>query len=296
MLAHAKPGHLGTLLEALEHPDNHTVVHVDARADLVAFRRAAPGNVEWVPNRVPVFHHGWQSVDATFRALQLVRHRSPPADYYVLLSGDSYPLRSQDYIRDYLAARPGVEWINALPLPAPQVRKGLEKLADYYPRHDPRGSRLRLAAAKTVRRLHPARNYRTALGDLQPWCGSAWWALSHDAIERVEQQVVQRREFVRFCRHTQTPDEHFFQILLASDPEFRQRMRPGLMYVDFSILPGPAEISHRHLRELAATRSRTDAYGEHEELLFARKFGENPAIVGATQELWDREERAQGER
>src|SRR4051794_33529170 len=124
VLAHANPAQLARTVDALRDGDNAVVVHVDARADLDAFQRAAGvRDVHWVADRVRPYHHSWGIVEATLRALRDARQSG--ADRYILLSGDSYPLRSQDYIRAYLARHDTTEWMNLLPLPAPQVLKGM---------------------------------------------------------------------------------------------------------------------------------------------------------------------------
>ncbi len=284
VLAHTCPGALSELIVSLEHPDSTTVVHVDARSDLADFQRAAPdSNVLWVDDRVRCFHSGWSLVDATLRLLR----RAPVADYYVLLSGDSYPLRTQDRIHEFLASR-NAEWMNLLPLPSPQVNKGLDRLDRYHPIYDPRGPRWGRAVAKIERLLHHRqRDYQAALRDLELWCGSQWWALSRASIEHVLHEVERRPEFVRFCAHTHIPDEHFFHILLGSHPGFRENVRPGVMFTDFSVMPGPAVISTAHVSEWVANGLyRSGEYGEHEELLFARKVFD-PAVAALIRErVW----------
>lgn len=280
ILAHARPDALRRLLSALEHPDSTAVVHVDARADLNAFD--GPDGTMWIENRAVPFHHSWGIVDATIRLLRM----APRADRYVLLSGDSYPLRSQERIREVLSKQ-DAEWMNLLTLPAPQVNKHLNRLEGYYPAHDPRGSRAVRAAALATRRLLPQRNWRAALGDLEPWCGSQWWVLTPAARAHLFSEIDRRPEFVRFSRHTATPDEHFFHILLASNSAFRRRIRPGVMFADFSEMPGPAVIVDHHVENWrrAGLRS-TDVYGVHAELLFARKVLDANVAQRIRAEVW----------
>lgn len=287
VLAHAKPLLLAGLLHALDEPGNRVVVHVDARTDIDPFRQAAPDSerIAWVDDRVRPYHHGWGIVDATLRALRLGTQAG--ADRYVLLSGDSYPLRSSEYIAEFFARRPRTEWMNLLPLPAPQVLKDLDKLRRYHIHHDPRGSQLIAFGAKAARRLVPRRNWKRALGDLAPYCGSQWWALSADAVAHLLAQIDARPEYVRFCHHSQTPDEHFFHTLLANSP-LHPRIRPSVMFADFSVRPGPAMIRRAHVeRWIAAGRpTRDDEYGHHEELLFARKFDAQSPVELLHETLW----------
>jgi Core-2/I-Branching enzyme len=283
VLAHAKPSCLRRLIAELDDGVNRVVVHVDARSSLDAFQPCGSERVSWVDQRVVAYHHGWGIVEATIRALDLGVTVAPDASHFVLLSGDSYPLRTQDYIRMYLCNDPDVIYMNLLPLPAPEVLKPITKLTRYYINHDPRAHPLKVFPVKVAHRLLPTRrSYSTVMHDLPAVCGSQWWALNAPGARFVLAQIQSREDFVEFCRHTRTPDEHFFQILLGSS-EFASRRRPNIMYTDFSIRPGPVSISDRHVDEWldSGKASRHDEYGYHDEFLFARKFNDDSAALTA---------------
>jgi hypothetical protein len=274
VLAHAKPNCFRRLVAEIDDGVNRVAVHVDARSDLNIFRPCGSEHVYWVDQRVAANHHGWGIVEGTIRALRLGFTIAPDASHFVLLSGDSYPLRSQDYIRRYLCADPDAIYINLLPLPAPEVLKTLTRLTRYYINHDPRAHPLKVLPVKVAHRLlPPRRSYSTVMRDLPAVCGSQWWALSASAAKFVLMEIDRRREFVDFCRHSRTPDEHFFQIILGNS-EFAARRHPNIMYTDFSVRPGPVPISDRHVDEWLehGKASRHDEYGFHDEFLYARKF------------------------
>jgi hypothetical protein len=281
VLAHAKPNSFRRLIAELDDGVNRIVVHVDARSSLNLFRPCGSERVSWVDRRVVANHHGWGIVEATVRALRLGATIAPDASHFVLLSGDSYPLRSQDYIRTYLCGDPGAIYMNLLPLPAPHVLKTLARLKRYYINHDPRAHPLKVLPVKVAHRLlPPRRRYSTVMRDLPKLCGSQWWVLTADAAQFVLKEIDRRSDFVDFCRHTRTPDEHFFHILLGNS-EFASRCRPNIMYTDFSVRPGPAPISGRHVDEWLQNgkASRRDEYGLHEEFLFARKFEDDSGAL-----------------
>jgi hypothetical protein len=180
--------------------------------------------------------------------------------------------------------------MNLLSLPAPQVRKDLYRLEGYYPPHDPRGSRAVKFAALATRRLLPRRDWRAALGELEPWCGSQWWVLTPAARAHVFSEMDRRPDFVQFCKHTRTPDEHFFHILLASNQEFRRRIRPGVVFADFSEMPGPALIAAHHVENWQRDGlAFTDEYGDHPEPLFTRKVLDANVAQRIQAEVWSLE-------
>jgi hypothetical protein len=79
-----------------------------------------------------------------------------------------------------------------------------------------------------------------------PHCGSQWWALTRQAAEWMLDEIDRRPEYVEFCRHTEIPDEHFFQTLLANSP-FVEENRPSIMYADWSGPAKPAIITREHV-------------------------------------------------
>lgn len=274
ILAHANPGQFGHTAAALDHQNSAIVVHVDRRVDDAPFRRATIDidNLIWVKNRAVAYHQGWGIVDATLRALREGREATP-AEYFVLLSGDSYPLRSQGYIQSYLQANKGTEWLNVVRFPAPDLDKATRRLSRYYVQHDPRGPRMVTQSARLVGRARPARDFQAVLGSLAPYAGSQWWTLSRTAVDHVLNEAARRPKLMRFLRNTHVPDEHFFQIILANSP-LSYRIRPSLMFVDFASQTGPRVISRSHVARWLVDGKATseDAYGRHDEFLFARKF------------------------
>ncbi len=280
ILAHAQPPALWRLLDALEHPTSTAVVHVDARADLSQFRQVRDW-VTWVETRSKCFHHGWGIAEATLRLIAA----APPADRYVLLSGDTFPLADQARVRSVIAAGGNAEWIDVIPFPAPYVRKDSTRLTRYHVRHDPRGSQIVRYSVLSMNRLAPRRDPTEALGGMRPWCGSQWWMLSGEALTYIRTELDRRPEFLRFCRHIGTPDEFLFQTLIGSSGTFAARVRPGAMYADFTVLPGPADIGPDHIANWKHRGfSGIDECGLHREYLFARKVksAQIAAEIGAS--------------
>jgi hypothetical protein len=103
---------------------------------------------------------------------------------------------------------------------------------------------------------------------LKPFGGSAYWALPREAVVYVTDFVETERSFVRFFRHTLSPDEMFFHTILMNSP-LRDRVTSlsapccyGLHYIDWS--PGRAHPETLVLSDLPRLRE-TPA-------LFGRKF------------------------
>jgi hypothetical protein len=128
--------------------------------------------------------------------------------------------------------------------------------------------------------LPRTRDYKTYLGDLAPYAGSEWWALSRAACEYIVAFVREHEPLVKFFRNTICPDESFFHTILGNSP-FRSKAVRSVTYADWSAGgSSPSYIGSRHIDYLAAaaTFPADDILGSG-EMLFARKFPDDSAAL-----------------
>src|SRR5262245_2660806 len=99
VLAHDKPGQLAMLLSVLRHPRVQVYLHLDRRCARAPFARALSdarvGEITWLP-RYPTPWGSPQLVDATLDGL--ARGAADGCGYFVLLSGQDFPLRPVEEI------------------------------------------------------------------------------------------------------------------------------------------------------------------------------------------------------
>ncbi len=280
VLAHAQPVQFQRLVAALrDHGAIHA--HIDARSDAALFRQ--PG-VMMLDQRVKVRWGGFSIIEATIHLLHAALRSGKHFSHVVLLSGDSYPLASPSAIARFLAGSDR-NYINLVPMPAPAVGKPIERLTRFYLEQTPRKSKVPGAWHLVNSRIH--RDFRPSFGGMDPHGGSQWWALTRDAAKWILEEIDRRPEYVRFCRHTSIPDEHFFHTLLASSP-FRHSLEPSLVYADFSGPIAPAIINEAHVRSLLeAPEGRVaDVYG-HRRILFVRKLtDESDEVASLIRSQW----------
>lgn len=104
ILAHHQPQHLGALIEQLDDGNAHFFVHIDRKSDIEPFRNAVKSErAVFLDKRLPITWGKWNLVQATLDLLQRAYHESPSA-HYQLLSGDSYPIKSNEEIAAKLAS------------------------------------------------------------------------------------------------------------------------------------------------------------------------------------------------
>src|SRR3954454_3305119 len=188
--AHQNPTMFGELLEALS--PAQVVVHIDAKADIAPFLHNAEAypNVRFSERRVQVNWGGWSQVAATLILLEEAMRNAADDDYVVLLSGDSYPLRSPSRIRESLLAGGGRQFLQAVPVPPRRPRGmprrdfgSINRISQVMLEYDlSRGPGLLRAL---VNRLPVYRPFRRALGGRIAYTGSQWWALTGSAARFV---------------------------------------------------------------------------------------------------------------
>jgi hypothetical protein len=233
VLAHHRPDQLGLLLSALRHPRANVYLHVDRRAPLAPFARAASD--AGVGDVVPLARHAcdWGSAQLVDAELEgLIRGVEDGCDYFFLLSGQDLPLRPVGEIVSFAEEAGSRSYLEHFPLPTPRWRFEGRDRTDFYTytvrgRREtcvPRGedtsffNRKGLFLNEMLRLrgiLKPRRRFPTYV---RPVGGSQWWNLSRTAVDYILGFLDDHPDYRRYHEHTLAPDELFFQsILMGTD-------------------------------------------------------------------------------
>ena len=201
------PEQFAWLMAAIRHPDDLYVIHVDARtpAETFAAMREIAGtsaNVVFI-DRQPIAWMGISLVEAELRAITAALAARPEFDYLISLSMQDYPIKSRDAIVAELEAAPGRDYLT------------FERLREM-PLHMRR--RPYLWSFEREGRLVKTCLPRSVPRDIKlAWKGPWWRILSHATCAWLQSSPLTRR-YLDFLRHTQTPDEFFFQNLILRAP------------------------------------------------------------------------------
>jgi len=204
ILVHRFPEQFKRMFQAIYVPENQYLIHVDQRsgpamaADIAAF--LAPYiNVAILPSRKMLWG-GYSLVDAELRGMAKLLEMNADWRYFINLSGQDFPLKSQAYIADYLASQDGTQFIRAVQQQA--VRPDtMNRLSHYFLE----------AFNRIVRTGVP----RRAMRGVTPYIGTQWKAVTRDFCDFACHHVAARR-FKRFYRRTLIADEGFFQTLMMN--------------------------------------------------------------------------------
>lgn len=275
ILAHDNPAYAQRLIGALREDWTSFFVHVDKKSDIRAFDalRSLP-RTHLLSDRVSACWGGFSLVQASLNMIAAAAKSNPPPDWYALISGSDYPIRSNPDLYDYLS-QSTQEHINLVNLPSPETRKPLAWLETFHfegSRGRPMPKRVFLHQLNRLLEKYCKRDFRPILGDMRPYAGSQWWVLSRDAVRHVMEFTHENPRFVRFFRHVLIPDEMYFQIILGNS-HFRQKIARNLTYTDFRKRGrNPSPLTEEHVRMFERPDFHLDDAEGKGPVFFARKF------------------------
>jgi hypothetical protein len=241
------------LIQRLEHEGAVFFVHVDKKTSDEEYETLARALMD-IPSARLLERHacywgGFGHVRATLKGIDQLFVRRVPFDYVVLLTGQDYPIKSNDFIDRFFTENRGTSFMgfDALPTRWWSPRGGLDRIEYWHLRLYGRHFRFPL------KRRFPR--------GLRAFGGGAYWCLSKECIEYVHRFVAERPDFIQFFKHVDIPDEIFFQTVIMNS-ELRDTMvNDNLRYIDWTRGRRPAILESGDFDRLRESSK-----------LFARKF------------------------
>ncbi len=288
LFAYRNPRLIRKTIERLTCEDSSFFIHIDCKCDISQFASLRDKNVFFTDRRIAVYWAEFSGVEAILLLIRQALAAPQRHDYFVLLSGSEYPLRSRQYIHTFFEENRGLEFMTMAKMPAPG--KPLSRINTLrFPSTRPAYRFIFRVLAK-LGLAH--RDYRESLGTLEPYSGITWWALTREACQYLVEVKERDRTLTEFFINCFAPEETFFHTILGNSP-FKSRMRRGLLYEDWSAEGAhPAMLNERHLAlfETQETVCIQDLHGPG-ELLFARKFSDdNLQLVQRVDNMINRKE------
>jgi hypothetical protein len=278
ILAHNNFRHLDRLINALDGTDCTFFIHLDKKVVQKYFPQY--NNVEVIPERTDINWGGFNMVEATLALMKRGLEYSPGADYYVLISGVDYPIRSKEFL--YQQLEKGKEYIDIAPVPVPF--KPIERYGYYYFDYDRRNLKHynpKFLAEVLLKKLKIKRK-----APFRVYAGTQWFALTRECVRYILTTVREDKRYTGFFRHTLVPDEAFFQTIIGNSP-FLQNTAASLTYTVWEVAVPPATIEERLIDFLESHIEFNDEYGQRYPY-FARKFndGSEKLLEEIKSRLW----------
>jgi hypothetical protein len=242
ILAHNEPRHLARLVSSLYADSVRFVIHIDVRVDQSNFTRHFTAldmkNITFIKKRCSSYWGSFAIVQATLNCLKFVYEKLPLTDRIILMSGNDYPIKSNQYIYSYLKANPKAIYLDFSKMP-------------YWKWHD--GGTARFPYYEEINEV------------MKIYAGSQWFSLPNYALKILFDFLKLNPDFIAYYRTVTIPDESFFQTLflncdekIVEDNLVNRNLH--LIKWDYPYLH-PRDLDAQHFKLIKRTR-----------FLFARKF------------------------
>jgi len=193
ILAHNEPKHLLRLVSSLSSENVNFVIHIDVRADLSAFTQYFTAldlkKITFIKKRCASYWGSFAIVQATLNCLKFVYDKLSSTDRIIFISGQDYPIKSNQYITSYLNAKPEAIYLNFNKIPYKIWWQG---------------GKGRFPNYEKINEVMPL------------YAGSQWFSIPNYALKIIFDFIKLNPDFITYFRAVNVPDESFFQTLFLN--------------------------------------------------------------------------------
>ncbi|MHC0061899.1 beta-1,6-N-acetylglucosaminyltransferase [Nostoc sp. UIC 10890] len=276
ILAHNHTEQLVRLIHKLNVNNISFFIHIDKNADTKTYYHLFTHFKDF-PNVLFIkrYNSKWGSfnaVIATLEGIKSIVETGTYFDYIIHLSGQDYLIKSNTEICKFLQENKGREFIEYFPLPCSKWREGGLRRIEYWHIHwnddyfcFPEKREFKSAIASSLYSflslLLP--NKRKFPKDFALYGGSAFWCLTGECVNYINDFVQHNPKFVNRFNYTLMADELFYQILILNSPFKDKIVNNNMRYIDW----GDVNAYHPRILEKKDFEKIRQS-----EKLFARKF------------------------
>lgn len=291
ILAHKTPLQVLRLIDRLNSPKSNFYIHIDKGTDITPFFNIIKkNNIHFCEDTIRE-HGTWGDigiVKATIHTLKKIitdgRH-----GYCVLLSGQDYPLQSNESISSFFKLNYGTSFMEifSIPFKGWGDNGGLDRLNKYkinlsnkkqdfiqlhsifnrgFYKRQSLGNIKKLLKTKRYSYLTKILFTRQPPIPIKPFGGSQWWALPIEVISLILNFIDTNPKYISYHENTLLPDEIFFHsILMHLKKTNNLVIKPNATYINWKRknTPLPVTFTENDFLELKDVSK---------EKLFARKF------------------------
>jgi hypothetical protein len=209
--------------------DFDVYIHADAKWDLKVSNFDNFKNVKFV-NR---FNVNWGSYNQILATIELFKQANAKHyDYYILISGQDLPIKSNVYIKEAILSNPKCSYVNGelLPRSGWEDQEGGFKRVHYYWGADFRKNIFGILSSKflgVIRFLQYKYNFKRSLYPIPYYGGWNWVNLSQEAMQYVIHFLDENPDYIRTFKYSLTADELWLQTILfnSSLPVINDNLR-----------------------------------------------------------------------
>ena len=264
--------HLERLIKALDDKDVVFFIHINKKIEMPK-NITNKGNIVFI-KRIVVWWGTWSLQQMILDLMtEAVRFKF---DYYILLSGTHYPIRSNQFIYEKL--KTGSEFMDIIK--GFHSHKPEYRIKYYYfdcfDRRNRKSLRTKFffALEAVFRRIATKKHYPFS----QIYSGHTWFALTHSCVSYILTFLQHNPQYTRFFKTCFIPDESFIPTIIGNS-EFAAKREGSLTYTDWSEKQsGPSAISEKHIELFKHQLEFDSPYGKYTPV-FARKFTDKSSDV-----------------
>jgi hypothetical protein len=267
--AYKNIAHLKRIVHALRRPEFYFFIHIDKKSRLSG---AELKELQEIPNVKLVsqkYRVNWGSVEhlKTILFLSRMAFEECDSDYFHLITGHDFPLKSPDRLCAFFERNKGKEFLTCTKLPHPNWKEGGLNRILYYHAHSVingksytgkkiAGGFVHLQKILGIKRRFP-KDFPALYG------GGTYWSLSRECIGYIFDYLHTHPQFLKCFDYTFCAEEIFFQTIVMNSPLKENTVNDNLRFILWEERNGnlPANLDETDYPAIAASNA-----------MFARRF------------------------
>ena len=249
------------LIQSMNNGQFDFYIHLDKKIDLETHRELFNmPNVYFVKNRIDIKWAGYTTVEAALSGIREIAASGIRYGFINLITGQDYPIKSADYIADFLTCNLGKEFMffKDIENDWTEARHRVEKY--HFTDMTFRG---RYAIQFFLNSFMPKRKFPLPI---KLYGKETFWTLSLDCAKYVVDTIDSNPKLQRFLRFTWGSDEFIFQSIIMSSPFSANVVNKNYRFINWpgESVPRPTTFLTKDFDRIMAS-----------DCLFGRKFDIN---------------------
>lgn len=223
IMAHKSPKQLHRLVSRLKDGKSEFFIHIDKKAEFTQFEILKElGETVHFIERFDSKWGGYGLIKPYLSGMRAVKDSTSEFDRIILLSGQDYPIKSNQQINSFFKNSPFSNFINYFPIPNYEKwpgsdRGGWYRVDKYY-----FGTKwYEFFCSKSLNFLSRYIPFlkRKIPNGLKPFTGQTWWILDMFALNYILDYSDSHPEYIAYHRNTFVADELFIQMIIGNSKD-----------------------------------------------------------------------------